>query len=259
MLASAFGTAGFRKIRKYYLAHLARRAPSMDSAKIQRAGCSEQRVDPMLRRQLLDGSSRGRIVAILQRGALTADEMASKLGLTATAIRAQITSMQRDGIVQRAGQRLGATRPSQTFELTLEVDQLLSGAYLPLLLELVRQSAARFSTRQLKELMRNTGRGLAAALARSTIPDAPFAARVTAVSALMNDQFGSTMKVEKANGRYTLQGYGCPLAALTGNHPAVCLAIESLIGVLLDGDVRECCDRTQRPRCCFTIAPPASS
>ena len=30
----------------------------------------------MLRKQLLDGSSRGRIVAILQRGGLTADEMA---------------------------------------------------------------------------------------------------------------------------------------------------------------------------------------
>jgi len=207
----------------------------------------------MLRKQLLDGSSRGRVVALLQRGALTADEMASQLGLTAAAVRAQITAMQRDGIVRRAGQRSGTTRPSQLFELTAEVEQLLSGAYLPLLIELVHRSAARLETKQFRDLMRSTGRALAATLPRATVSDAPLAARVTAASALLNDQFGSTMTVEKTNNHYTLQGYGCPLAALTGNHPAVCLAIESLIGELLDADVKECCDRTERPQCCFHV------
>ena len=206
----------------------------------------------MLRKQLLDGSSRGRIVAILQRGGLTADEMASKLGLTAAAVRAHVTAMGRDGIVRRAGQRSGTTRPSQLFELTSEAEQLLSGAYLPLLIELVRQSAALVKPKPFNELMRRAGRGLAAGLPR-TVPDAPIAVRVNAVSALMNEQFGSTMNVEKTNGHYTLKAFGCPLAALTGNHPAVCLAIESLIAALLDADVKERCDRTQRPQCCFRI------
>jgi predicted ArsR family transcriptional regulator len=208
----------------------------------------------MLRKQLLDGSSRGQMVALLQRGALTAEEMASTLGLTAAAVRAQLTTMERDGIVQRAGQRRGTTRPSQVFELTSEVEHLLSGAYLPLLLELVRQSAARVNTRQFRDLMRNAGRGLAARLPK-TVPDAPLAARVAAVSALMNDQFGSTMKVQKANGHFILKGHGCPLGVLTSNHPDVCLAIESLIGTLVDADVQECCDRAQRPQCCFRVTP----
>jgi predicted ArsR family transcriptional regulator len=212
----------------------------------------------MLRKQLLD-SSRGRIVTILQRGGLTAGEMASELGLTAAAIRAHITAMERDGIVQRTARRSGTTRPSQVFELTAEVEQLLSGAYVPMLTELVRQFASRVESKQLKDLMRRTGRGLAGALSKSTIPDAPFAARVNGVGALLNGQFGSTMRVEKANGNYILRGYGCPLAALTGSHPAVCLAIESLIASLLDAEVRECCDRSQRPQCCFDVAPPAHS
>src|SRR5262245_52814277 len=186
----------------------------------------------MLRRRLLEGTSRGRIVASLKRGALTADEIATQLELTGAAVRAQLIAMERDGIVQRAGQRSGTTRPSQLFELTAEVEQLFSGAYIPLLLELVRQSATSVQTRKFNELMRRTGRGLAAALPRS-VPGAPLAARVSAVIELMNEQFGSTMTVEKANGHYTLKGYGCPLAALTGNHPAVCLAIESLLGTLL--------------------------
>jgi predicted ArsR family transcriptional regulator len=207
----------------------------------------------MLRRQLLDGSSRGRIVALMRRGALTADEMAAELRLTTAAIRAHITAMERDGIVQRAGQRSGTTRPSQMFALTPEVEQLLSGAYVPLLIELVRQSAARFKPKELRELMRRTGSGLAAAFPRSTVPDAPLAVRVKEVSVLLNDQLGSTMKVEQSNNHYTLRGFGCPLAALTGNHPTVCLAIESLITTLLDTGVQECCDRAQRPQCCFLI------
>jgi len=206
----------------------------------------------ILRKRLLDGGSRGRIVASLQRGPLTADEIAAALGLTSAAVRAHLTAMQRDGVVRRAGQRPGTTRPSQVFELTPEVEQLLSGAYLPLLIELVRQSAARVKNHQFNELMRSTGRGLAATLPRAASEES-FAARVAAVSALMNDQFGSTMRVERTNGHFTLKGYGCPLAALTGNHPAVCLAIESLIGAVLDADVEECCDRAERPQCCFHV------
>ena len=208
----------------------------------------------MLRKQLLDSSSRGRIVALLRQGASTADEMAAELGVTAAAIRAHITAMERDGIVQRAGRRSGTTRPSLIFALTPEVEQLLSGAYVPLLIELVRQAAARFKPRELRELMRHTGRGLAAAFPRSTVPDAPLAVRVNEVSVLLNDQFGSTMKVEKSNNHYTMRGFGCPLAVLTGNHPSVCLAIESLIATLIDTGVQECCDRAQRPQCCFLIA-----
>jgi predicted ArsR family transcriptional regulator len=122
----------------------------------------------------------------------------------------------------------------------------------------VRQFATRVESKQLEDLMRRTGEGLAATLSGSVIPATPFAGRVNGVSALLNEQFGSTMKVEKANGHYVLRGYGCPLAALTGSHPAVCKAIESLIAALLDTEVRECCDRAQRPQCCFEVtAKPA--
>src|SRR5947209_16225746 len=91
----------------------------------------------MLRNQLLD-SSRGRIVTLLQQGELTADEIATKLGLTASAVRAQITAMERDGVIRRMGRRPGTTRPSQVFELTSEVEHLLSRAYIPVLSQLVR-------------------------------------------------------------------------------------------------------------------------
>ncbi len=53
----------------------------------------------MIKTQLLD-SSRGRIVTLLRRGALTADDIASELRVTGSAIRAHITGMERDGVVR---------------------------------------------------------------------------------------------------------------------------------------------------------------
>ena len=93
-------------------------------------------VRTMLRQQLLD-TGRGRIVSLLQRGPLTVDDIASKLELSASGVRAQITAMERDGVVRRVGRRPGTTRPSRVFELTPEVEQLLSRAYIPLLTQLV--------------------------------------------------------------------------------------------------------------------------
>src|SRR5213592_2243394 len=98
----------------------------------------------MLRDQLLD-TSRGRIVTLLRHGELTAEEIAAKLGLTASAVRTQITGMERDRVVRRIGRRPGTTRPSHVFELTPEVDQLLSRAYIPLLTHLVRMFSIALS------------------------------------------------------------------------------------------------------------------
>jgi hypothetical protein len=33
----------------------------------------------------------------------------------------------------------------------------------------------------------------------------------------------------------------------------VCHAMETLLGTLTDAQVTECCDRGERPRCCFMI------
>jgi len=184
---------------------------------------------------------------------LTADDIASKLGLTRSAIRAQLTGMERDGLVRRAGQRPGTTRPSQVFELTAEVEQLLSSAYIPLLTNLVDTFADGLPTSQVEAMLRQSGKRLADDLSRGKRPAGTLAARVAIVSEMMNEQLGALTHVE-ANGGYTIRGVGCPLAALTGKHPGVCLAMESLVAEVLQVPVRECCDRSERPRCCFEIA-----
>jgi predicted ArsR family transcriptional regulator len=207
----------------------------------------------MLRQQLLD-TSRGRIVTLLQRGGLTVDDIASALGLTPNAVRPQIAAMERDGVVHRVGRRPGTTRPFYVFELTPEVEQLLSQAYLPLLSQLVQVFANALPAAQVDTLMRAAGKGLANELPfGKRLAGASLQSRVSGASELLNTQLGAVTHVE-GNGGYVIRGVSCPLAALTGKHPAVCLAMESLLAEVIGIEVHECCDRTERPKCCFEIA-----
>jgi len=205
----------------------------------------------MLTKPLLD-TTRGRIVTRLQRSELTADDLATQLGLTANAVRAHLTAMERDGIVRRVGTRAGTTRPAHLFELTPEVEQLLSRAYVPLLLQMVDVFVHALPARQVNALVRRVGGGLAATLSGGRKPSGSLEARVRQVSTLLNEQLGALTHVER-NGGYVIRGAGCPLSAVTGKYPGVCLAMESAITEIVGSRARECCERDGRPRCCFRI------
>ena len=205
----------------------------------------------MLTKQLLD-TTRGRIVTRLQARSLTVDELATHLGLTPNAVRSQLTGMERDGLVRRTGLRPGTTRPSHIFELTSEVEYLLSRAYIPLLSQLVQTFASSLPPEQVEALLRKTGRALGKGLAAGRRPSGSIRSRVTLASQLLNEQLGAQTHVRK-NGRFVIEGDGCPLSALTGKHAGVCLAMESLVGEIVGAPVHECCVREGRPRCCFEI------
>jgi DeoR family transcriptional regulator, suf operon transcriptional repressor len=204
-----------------------------------------------LRQQLLD-SSRGRIVTVLRTGGLTADDIARTLGLTRSAVRLQITAMERDGVVRKVGKRPGTTRPSYVFELTPEVEQLLSKAYIPLLTGLVDVFAEALPADQIEALLRKIGIGLAQQVTRGKRVSGGLESRAAAASAMMNEHLGAMTRVE-SNGAIVIRGAGCPLAALTGKHKGVCLAMESLVTAIVGVPVKECCDRDDRPQCCFEM------
>jgi predicted ArsR family transcriptional regulator len=205
----------------------------------------------LLRQQLLD-TTRGRIVDLLQSGGSTAEDLASRLGVSKSAVRVQLTAMERDGVVVRTGKRPGTTRPSYIFELTPESRRFLSKAYLPVLTELVGELEASLPPDQLHSILRRTGKRLAVGLAAGRKAAGDLRARVAKASELMNTQLGAHTHVER-NGHYVIRGSACPLAALTSQHPAVCLAVRSWLAEIIGAPVHECCERSSQPRCRFEI------
>jgi len=206
----------------------------------------------MLRKQFLE-TSRGRIAALLRRGGKTSEEIAAQLGVTANAVRSQLMAMERDGLVRRAGQKRGATRPSLVFELTSEVEHLLSGAYIPLVTHLLRVLSKGSPPEQVKKLMRQSGRSLATELSAPPRAASTLEARVRAANEILTGPLGAVTTVARKDGGFVIRGAACPLSAITDKHPSACLVIESLLHETVAAPVRECCDRTGRPRCCFEI------
>jgi predicted ArsR family transcriptional regulator len=205
-------------------------------------------------------STRGRIVQLLRRTSQTVDGLAEALDLTDNAVRAQLTGLERDGLVRAQGLRRGAGKPSVLYELTPEVESALSRAYRPVLAALLQSLAAKLTERQFVELMVETGRRVAQELPP---PQGDGGARAAGVSAMLNELGGLSEAVPSQAG-WEIRSDGCPLSAIVPGHPAVCKAVEALVSQMVGAPAREHCDRSgDRPRCRFEIhgpptAPPPS-
>src|SRR5687768_4842860 len=81
-------------------------------------------------------STRGHIVELLRCRAMTADELAVEIGLTDKAVRAQLVSLERDGLVRRLGRsRSGrAGKPAVIYEFDPAAETLFCSGYAPLLI-----------------------------------------------------------------------------------------------------------------------------
>jgi hypothetical protein len=103
--------------------------------------------------------------------------------------------------------------------------------------------------------MHQVGRGLAAEWPRLR---GSFAERVAAASALLED-LGALNDLEPHGTGYVLRGRSCLLSAAVHQRPEVCRAMQTVLADLVEAPVRECCDRGERPRCCFEIAAPGGT
>lgn len=197
-------------------------------------------------------STRRRIIDLLRRSSLTANEIAAGLGLTHNAVRGHLAALQRDGFVREAGLRRGGTRPAMVYELVPGSDAIFSQAYIPFVAQLLRVLGERISQEALDELMATVGQRLAAEWPRL---QGDLRQRVEA-AALLLEELGSLTQLESWDGGFILRGYGCALAEAVHGRPEVCRAVESLLAHVVEVPVRECCERGERLRCCFEIGVP---
>ena len=126
----------------------------------------------------------------------------------------------------------GTTRPSHLFDLTPEVEQVLSKAYVPVLTHLVDVFAESLPAQQVETLLRRTGTALANEVSPRKVFSGGLKQRVGKASELMNEHLGALTHVE-GNGGIKIRGASCPLSALTGKHPGVCLAIETFVSEIV--------------------------
>ena len=200
--------------------------------------------------------TRGRIVALLRRGVRTVEELAQSVELTDNAVRSQLTSLERDGLVRQDGVRRGAGpgKPAVLYELHPDAEPLFSAAYPPVLTALLDALVEELPPDRSDELLRNVGRRLAEGAggkARGTLEE-----RVRAAAGILT-ALGGDVEVVMESGVPTIRGFGCPLSATVSRRPETCRAVETLVSEVAGAPARECCDHGERPRCCFRVGAAA--
>jgi predicted ArsR family transcriptional regulator len=202
-------------------------------------------------------STRGRIVSLLRGGRGTVNELAAKLELTDNAVRAHLLSLERDGLVRQGGKQRGPRKPHFSYELTEEAERLFPKAYDTLLNRLITALKGRLSPVALIEVLREVGRSLAAGQDAGGRP-AELEVRVRRALDVLK-ALGGAPRVESEGGHLLIRSAACPLAAAVAEHPEVCGLAETLVGEILGRPVREHCDRSGTPKCCFDLGAEAES
>jgi predicted ArsR family transcriptional regulator len=198
-------------------------------------------------------STRGRLVALLRRGERSVEELAEALDLTDNAVRAQLSALEREGVVRAMGIRRDGTvgKPATLYAVSPEASTLFSNAYAPLLSALLAELGERMSPRQLETVLRGAGRRFA-----PTLPArASFDERARASAAFLVGLGADADLVQTSEG-YEIRSHGCVLSEAVVTCAATCAAVEAVLAEVTGAPVRERCDRSDQPHCRFFIPSP---
>ncbi|MDQ3928835.1 MAG: helix-turn-helix domain-containing protein [Chloroflexota bacterium] len=198
-------------------------------------------------------STRGQVIALLRRRGHTVEELAQALDLTDNAIRAQLTALERDGLVRQHGTRRGGSRPAALYRLTPQAERLFPKAYETSLRHLAGALLERLPLEECEQLLRLVGRriaqeqGLAAGDAEQRLQ--------RSIAVLGN--LGALVEVERHEGTTHICCYSCPLAGVTAKHKIACKLMEAMLAELAGLPVQERCERNEEVACWFEVSLPA--
>jgi predicted ArsR family transcriptional regulator len=202
-------------------------------------------------------NTREEIAALLLRGGRTVADLAEELGLSRNAVRAQLTALERDGLVVVARRdRGGVGKPAFIYELTPEGARLFPGAYARLFSVFLEAAGRRLGDAGAEELLRDAGR--LAAEAHRLPADLDLAERISLAAGIV-EELGGMVELREDEQGIVIEGYSCPLGEVVSERPEACLLLETMLTELLGVPVSERCEPGPRPRCRFVLAGQSTS
>ena len=199
----------------------------------------------------LVGGTRRRVLELLLRADRTVQEVADEVGVSANAIRGHLAALERDGlVVQRGVRRNTGGKPATVFALSRDAEELFPKAYALVLQELLGLLDERIGSDSVGGALSEVG-----ARAAEPATGTPGERVKAAADALRS--LGGTVEVRRRNGSWRIQGYACPLSAVTRHDERLCGLARALVLRTTGGSVSEVCEREGRPRCAFDVTFPA--
>lgn len=201
---------------------------------------------PIPARQLQ--ATRDRLLRQLRYRQCTVDELAVTVGLTANGVRAQLSALERDGLVERVGVRHGARpgKPPQLYRITAPAEAACSSAYAPALGALVATLGQRLTPAELHLTFTAAGRGIARGLGPQRGDPADTARTLL-------ETLGAAASVHEVGGHVTVEGEACPLADAVRRCPDSCEMVRAMLAAATGAKVTTRCHHGDSPRCRFAV------
>ena len=179
----------------------------------------------------------GKVLKVIQmRGSASIKDVASDLGVTASAVRLHLTQLQARGAVRAEKVREGVGRPYYVYSVTPEAHSLFYKDYGDLAKLLLEEVAETQGPDALQGVLRRVGDRLAE-LYREQVWSREMADRVVGWAELL-EQRGVPVEIEKSEDGYVLREYGCPFHNVAVENRAVCEMERQVMARLLESGVR---------------------
>jgi predicted ArsR family transcriptional regulator len=202
--------------------------------------------------QRLLTTTKGKILALLRTESRTVNELANTLELTDNAVRSQLTSLERDGLIRQIGVRRGFRKPHALYGLSADAEYQFGAAYGSLLRHALTIFGERLPPGELQAGLREIGRIMAKDHADQT-RDRPPGQRIEYALNVLKT-LGGDVTLQESEGKRLILGNGCALSLVTAHHPEACLIAEALLSEIIGSPVKERCRHGESPRCCFEIS-----
>jgi predicted ArsR family transcriptional regulator len=196
-------------------------------------------------------STRGRIILMLRRESHSVNELAKALSLTDNAVRAQLTALERDGLVRQSGTRPGKRKPNVIYDLTAKAEHLFPKVYGLILRHLLDVLNDHVSPKKLDEIVRTVGHRLAPDV-RPAVPAGRTQDHIGRAVAVLRE-LGGFCEQAGGDGKIVLRCFDCPLAVAVVDHPEVCRLVETVLADVLGVPVHQRCQSDPSPQCYFEV------
>jgi predicted ArsR family transcriptional regulator len=193
------------------------------------------------------------LIALKERGGLTADELASLLGISSVAVRRHLSNLERDRLVDHEQAQRGMGRPSYVYRLTEIARQVFPHKYDQLASHILGAIQELFGDEAVERIFEHRTEELAQSyrplVNGSNLPD-----RLEQLTQLREADGYMPAWEEQEDGIYVLYQYHCPIFQVAEGCSEACAHELALFVDLLDAEVtRQSHQVTGDEQCSYQI------
>ncbi|GAB4537768.1 MAG: transcriptional regulator [Anaerolineae bacterium] len=195
------------------------------------------------------------LIALKERGGMTADELAEKLGISAVAVRRHLANLERDQLVDHEQTQRGMGRPSYVYRLTDAAHHIFPHNYDQMASYLLEAIQALYGPEAVERIFEQRTQELAASY-RPRVHGKDLPARLEQLARLREADGYMPVWEEQPDGSYLLRQYHCPILLVAEGCTEACNHELALFVDLLDAEVtRQTHQVAGDPECSYRIRP----